>query len=545
MIDVNLDIAIQYANDVIDGTRPNCNYTKLACKRFLTALENTNYYYDSDAVNEVVDFIQQLELCDDFAGEPYVIYDWLYLVLCSTYGIKIKATGKRVYSRINITVPRKNSKSQFVSALAIYHLIYDEQQEILLGANAMKQAKEINFSKIKDYARQLDPKGKRIKQYYDFIKYKKSKIIALASDSKTIDGKSAGVAILDETENFKDSSLYDVIVSSTGARKNGVLIYTIGTAGSSTNCYGYQLYEYSTKLLKEEIIDDSYFTIIFGLDESDSKNWDTIEAARKANPMFDYISSLPEFFEQQLVTAKNDKIFAHGFKVKNLNIWQQSTTVYETYIEDSVVVGMMEALDFPEGKEIYWSFDLGANRDISVITCMWIEESIMYFKNKYYLPEANLNSIENQKRYCLYSTDGFLTLTPGNVCDYGFIYQEIIDISERNEVQNLFYDSWNGLLLITDLTNYGINCVPYSMGNKALNTPTKELYRLALNGNIKIDLNDCTRWMFANAYIKETGNNNIRPAKRKKEDKIDVLSSMLCVIGGYMQTPYYGGAGVF
>ena len=538
MQDQYLKIAIQYAEDVISGKKPNCNYTKKACELFLAALRNPCYYYNADKANEVIEFIQMLELSDDFIGEPYVIYDWLYLIICSVYGIYSKETQKRVYSRANITVPRKNSKSQFVSALAIYHLIYDEQQEILLAANAKKQVKEVNYEKIVNYAKQLDPKGKRIIQYYDFFKYKKSKIIALASDSKTIDGKNCGVAILDETENFKDSKVYDVIVSSTGARKKSTLIWTIGTAGDNINCYGYQLYEYSTKVLTGEISDPAFFTIIFGLDQDDE--WNTLEAAEKANPMYNYISSLPPFFAGELVKANNDKIFAHGYKIKNLNIYQQDQTVFETFIEDAKIVELSQHLEMPMHKEVYLAFDLGSRSDITALTIMWLENNKIYFLNRYYLPEDNKDIVDNKLKYTRWAADGHIVLTPGNCTDYDYVRNDIEEIARNNEVLLLSHDEWNATQLVIQLQQLGLYAVPVPLGNVKINAPTKELYRLAMLNNIVLDDNPVTRWMWSNAIVKVTGEENIRLAKAKYQNKIDGCYSVIMCLSGWMNQPTYG-----
>jgi phage terminase large subunit-like protein len=52
-----------------------------------------------------------------------------------------------------------------------------------------------------------------------------------------------------------------------------------------------------------------------------------------------------------------------------------------------------------------------------------------------------------------------------------------------------------------------------------------------------IDDNEITRWCFSNTVIKVDYNNNSKPIKLQKENKIDGVISILTALGGLLTLP--------
>lgn len=58
-------------------------------------------------------------------------------------------------------------------------------------------------------------------------------------------------------------------------------------------------------------------------------------------------------------------------------------------------------------------------------------------------------------------------------------------------------------------------------------------------GSIVIDNNEITRWCFSNVSLKEDHNENIKPVKVEKQNKIDGVIAMIQALGIYLETPQY------
>ena len=96
-------------------------------------------------------------------------------------------------------------------------------------------------------------------------------------------------------------------------------------------------------------------------------------------------------------------------------------------------------------------------------------------------------------------------------------------------------------MAITQLTEKGFNCQPYSQTTGALNKPTRYMEIIARNGAAVFDDNPIIRWNFANCEIIEDSNENIKPVKINKDSqkKIDGVHAMLNALGKYLEQPQY------
>jgi len=131
----------------------------------------------------------------------------------------------------------------FVAALSLYALIGEKESgaEIDIVANSRQQAR-IMFDMCKNVSKRMDKKGRHLKSNLNRVKFEKtdSFIQVLASDAATLDGYSASLFVEDEMHAAKDTTLYDVLASSQGARQNP-LSFIVTTAGHNTLCPYYKM----------------------------------------------------------------------------------------------------------------------------------------------------------------------------------------------------------------------------------------------------------------------------------------------------------------
>ena len=534
----NKETAIKYCEDVLSSGITACQWVKLACKRWLDDLENPLYYYNNEEVDIVITFIQSLYLTEQTTKKHFILEDWQVFITCAIYGLYRKADNIRKTKYAYIEMARKGGKSQYVDALAIFHLLYDVDAQVIVSANSKDQAKNVNFKKCKQYASQLDKKKKHIRHYYSSLKYKDSELIVTASDASKLDGLNTSFAIIDELHDAPNNLMYNVIKSSMGSREMPLFV-VITTAGFDTTSFCYQLRSYCCDILNDISIDESQFAIIYTLDDAD--DYTNKNVWIKANPNL-AISVQLDFIESEVNKAQNFEAERNGVLVKNFNRWLKASSEEDWISEDVVVASMQQdiTLDDPKFKEmpLWVGVDLSSVSDCTSVTYMLPVENLIYFFNQYYLPEDSINTNVNKDMFRNAAQNGHINITKGNVCDYSVILKDIQKVNMSHAIQMISYDKWNSTQFAIDATQHFI-MQPYSQTAGYLNKPLKEFQRLILSGNIILQKNIITKWMIGNVIVRTNsmGNQSIDRSSRSK--KIDGVASSLNALGAYLDSPRY------
>ena len=143
---------------------------------------------------------------------------------------------------------------------------------------------------------------------------------------------------------------------------------------------------------------------------------------------------------------------------------------------------------------------------------------------RFWCPEDNLLDLERKTRmpYRLWADKGYLIPTPGNVIDYSFIRQEIVELAHEVDLQKILCDAWNAQKLALELRDQdGIPIDFLTQGFKSLSAPTKEYKRLIDAGLIEHDGNPVMRWCMGNAIAVMDAQENVKLDKKKSRQKID------------------------
>lgn len=528
----------QYADDVLNGLIITGKYIRLAAQRFKNDLSNPDYEFIEDEVDECIRFISTLKhFTGSHSGDRFILEPWQAFIVANIVGFYHKGTNKRKYSSSYIEVSRKNGKSALAAALCLYFLIADGEDaaEVLLAANSKEQAK-ISYKFASVYSKQLDPTQKSLKPYRDSItlNINNSLLKVLAADSSKLDGYNCSFGLIDEWHSAPDSSVRDVIKSSQGMRSSPHLC-TITTAGFNKSYPCYKLREVGIEILSELKIDESLFIAIYSLDEGDS--WDDPDVWIKSNPNLG-ITVKPEYLKEQVNQAKNNPSEEVGVKTKNLNIWCDSS---EVWIPDFYIIEATNSINIDDYKNhsCYLGVDLGATSDLTALTVLIPQENKLLFKVHYYLPEKALEEKSIKEMYKFWRRLGYLTVTAGNVTDYDYITNDIMNIKKTLNIQRIFYDPYNATQWAINCTELGLPLEPYAQNIANFNRPTKELERLILSNKCSLDNNEITRFCFRNVTIKSDHNGNLKPVKYADNKKIDGVISMLMALGGYLTIPKY------
>ena len=525
-------IYYQYIEDVLNNKVIACKSIKLACNRFLSFLEKDEYYFDDAAVQRVINFISLIRhYLGKHNGKPFILQAWQTLIIAAIYGFKYKKDDTRVCRNAFILMARKNGKSALCAALSLYHLIADNEAagEIFFAANSREQAK-ILLSITSNFAKSLDSKGKTISVYRDLIKFKNNFIKVVSSDTSKLDGYNLSFAIIDEEHEAKDSKMIDIISSSMGMRTQPLLI-EISTAGFNT----FGIYNTCKEILNGLKEDDSLQAFIFELDSDD--NWDDETTWIKANPNLD-ITVTADFIQSEITKAKNTSSLEVSVRTKNLNQWLSSS---EIWIADIHIINATQKLKIEDfaGFNCYVGVDLSAVSDLTAVSFLIDMDDKYYFFNKYYIPESALSYNSNSELYKRWQRMGLLTITEGNCTDYDYITADLMRINKIIGINAIAYDTWNSTQWAIDATSKGLPLQPFSQALGNFNRATKEFERLILSNKIAIDDNEITRYCFRNVSLKFDHNDNCKPVKSVRQNKIDGVIAMLESLGIMLQEPRF------
>lgn len=529
---------IKYINDVIDNKIVVSNTIKQAVNRIIQLSEKEEYYIDIDAVDRVIQFISLIKhYLGKHSGEPFKLLSWQQFMIFAIYGLKYKKDGTRLTRNVYIQMARKNGKSALCAALSLYHLVADGEQasQIFFAANSREQAK-ILLDITSNFAKSLDPKGKLLTIYRDTIKLKNNFIKVVSADTSKLDGYNLSFAVIDEVHEAKDSRMSDIISSSMGMREQPLLI-EITTAGFNQFSYCKEKYNTAKEILSGIKEDDSLQAFIFELDEND--NWDNKEVWGKANPCLG-ITVTEDYLQSEIQKAKNTSSLEVSVKTKNLNMWVQSSSVW---ISDNIINNSIQNIDLEyfRNKEVvaYLGVDLSAVADLTAISVLIHYDEKYYFKQFYFLPEDSIVSHENSELYKKWRRKKLLNVTSGNVTDYDYITSLIKQINEIITISHIAYDSWNATQWAIQATAEGLPLEPYSQALGNFNRPTKEFERLILSDKIVIDNNEITKYCLQNVVIKQDHNDNSKPIKTERQNKIDGVIAMLQALGILLQQPLF------
>lgn len=545
--------AIRYAQSVVGGKVAACKWVKAACRRHLDDLEkggaSWRYVFDPAAANRVCQFQQLLphikgEWARPVLVEGQMVYpkialeDWQCFILCVVFGWKVKATGKRRFKRVYIEVPRKNAKSTLSSGVANFMLTADGEPgaEVYSAATTGEQAR-IVFNDACVMA-QREPSfvsrfGVDVGKHSMSVPDTASVFRPLNAEGSTLDGLNIHCGVIDELHAHKKRDLYDVLDSGTGARSQPIL-WMITTAGSDRSGICYEQRIHVTKILDGAFSDDSFFGIIYTIDEDD--DWTDPSVWAKANPNYG-VSVMPDDMEDGCRKAMSMASAQNGFLTKRLNIWVNADSAWmDMRAWDACGDPTLNIDDFA-GQECIISHDLASKVDIAAkMRLFWRDIGGIrhyYGFGRYFLNEKVVNEGANAQ-YSGWARRGTLVVTPGNVTDFAVIEDDFTDDAAKYTVIEAPYDPFQATQFSQRMVAAGLPMIEVGAIVKNFSEPMKWLEALVLQKRFHFDGDEMLTWMVSNTVCHRDAKENIFPRKEREENKIDGLVALLMCLNRAM-----------
>lgn len=542
MIHDDLKLVNSYCRDVLSGKRVAGRFEKLAVERHLSDLKKSKtksfpYYFDEAKALRAINFYHYCRHSKGkWAGKIIELSPWQMFIQASVYGWTHKETGLRRFRTVYEEVARKNGKTTKLAATGLFGLLKDGEEgaEVYSAATKRDQAK-IMHEEAKRMVRKSPALKKHVGVFRNNLHVLKtsSKFEPLGRDSDSADGLNVHYGLVDEIHAHKTREMWDVLETATGAREQP-LMWTITTAGFNKNGIGYELRTYAVKILEGIVQDDTYFAIIFTIDEDEGDDWHDEKVWPKANPNLGVSVSLDDL-RRKAKKAMEMPSAMNNFKCKHLNIWTNAETLWMN-MEEWEACGGKISESLLRGRECYGGLDLASVSDIAAFGLVFppkVPGDRTVVLLRYYLPEDTVKERTEKAHvpYALWAEMGLLTLTPGNITDYNFIKRDIKALSKLYNIKEIAFDRWNSSQLVNDLLDDGANMVPFGQGFASMTAPMKELERLVLSHELNHGDDPVLKWMASNLVAKEDEAHNLKPDKKNSQEKIDGIVAILMGIG--------------
>ena len=539
----------QYFGGIYDGKIVACEKMKRVAEMLLEAAASPErWHFDYEIAKRHVDFIEAVcKQPSGKIGQPIRLELFQKARLEAIFGF-VDDNDLRKYNEVLIIEGRKNGKTTETSCVELDLLINDgEGSPQIYNVATMRDQAKLGFDACLKMRKQSPLLMKHTDKRASDLYYPKNLgyIKPLASNTNSLDGLDVHGAVIDELAAIKDRNLYDLIRQGMAARRQP-LLFCITTNGFIRNNIFDAQYEYASKILKGEIVNERFLPFVYELDRADE--WDKEDAWIKANPGLGTIKSI-EFLRGSVQKAKDDPAYKPTVLVKDFNVKQTSESSWLTFEETSSPGTVSELLDGYKFDYGIGGFDAADTTDLNAATiiCQRPGDPKIYRKSMYWLPESVLEDEEkNGNRrgrdavpYRLWIDQGWMRTCPGNRCEKRIFLDWFRELKYTEDLYALYiaYDPWHisEELLNEFRAEFGANAmIPVRQGVLTLSEPMKNMKADLQAKKIVFD-SPVDQWCLINTNVKTDVNGNIQPVKsRDRTQRIDGTAAFLCAYRALM-----------
>ena len=493
-------------------------------------------HYDKAKADKAVKFIENLcHTKGKWAGKRFWLLPWQEQLIRDIFGI-VKPDGYRQFRTAFVEICKKVGKSELAAAVALYLLYADNEPSAeVYGAAADRQQASIVF----DVARQMVEMSpallkrsklmtatKRIVNYGNSGYYQ-----VLSAEVGGKHGFSVSGLVFDEIHTQPNRQLYDVLTKGSSDARQNPLHFIITTAGTDRHSIAYELHTKAVDILEGRRVDPTFYPVVYGL--KDDEDWEDEANWYKVNPSLGYTVDI-ERLRDAYREAKQNPADEVTFKWLRLNMWVSSTVAW---IPDAIFMKGNEEIDLAalEGRDCYGGLDLSSTGDITALVLMFPprdEDEKYILLPFFWVPEETIPQRVKAASvpYDIWERQGYLLSTEGNVIHYDFIEKFINDLAEKYHIGEIAVDRWNATQMIQNLEGDGFTMVPFGQGFASMSGPTKDFYRLLMEGQIIHGGHPVLRWMAGNVVVDTDPAGNIKVTKAKSKEKIDGIVAAIMAL---------------
>ncbi|MCK6466352.1 MAG: terminase large subunit [Phycisphaerae bacterium] len=505
--------------------------------------------FDPKAAQRALDFFEECLTftAGEWMGRPFKLQAWQQAVVANVFGWK-RPNGYRRYREAFIYVPRKSGKSTLAGGLGNFLTFADGEPgaQVYCAAADREQARLVfNAARTMVLAEPELAGRSRIYTNAIMVPATGSMLKVVSAEAYTKHGVNAHGVIIDELHAQPDRELVDVLTTSTGARRQPLIIY-ITTADYDRPSICNEKYDYACKV-RDGIIDDPAFLPVVYEAQRD-EDWADPCVWAKANPNLG-VSLSPEYMERECARARETPTYENTFKRLHLNMKTQQDVRWLSLEPWDACAGPPIDEESLRGRDCCAGLDLSTTTDVTAFVMVFPDEDGgITVLPKFWIPAENARKRERRDRvpYETWARQGLIEETAGNVVDYEVIRQRIGEWREMFNIREVAIDPWNATHITTQLQSDGIPVVTFGQGFRDMTAPTKEWEKLILCRKLRHGGNPVLRWMASNVSVETDAAGNIKPSKKKSTERIDGIVAGIMALGRLgMTQPGWDGQVLF
>lgn len=484
-----------------------------------------------------------------WAGRKISLIDWQKDILHKVYD-----PIPRVIQDVGIWLPRRQGKSTFLSAWAIYSLFADNEPgaEVYVVSNTVTQSRNLfdqSRYMVENFPSKLRSQFKIINSQKQ-IQHPKtySKMQILSSDSDSLLGTNSSMLIFDEIASYKDRKLFTNLRASQMNRQNPLCV-TISTASDNLDGIGYEQYQIACKV-RDGFPLPTFLPVVYE-SPSEKYSWLDEDGWKVANPSLSHtitIDALRKLAEEATTEPRKK----NEFMMFNLNRWIGQAEGWLN-MDKWRACGTAWNVDILKGKECWVGVDTARCYDITACVLVFPIDNKYYVLPKFYIPADLIREKENKDffSYSTYVERGLITATPGEVTDYSYIRSDINKLGKIYNIQEIGYDPCGSTeLLCHQQLGYedGFEVVPVKPIPSQMAAASKYFEKLVYENRWMHGNNPVMNWMANNVIVKTDAYGNITPIKENKASskKIDgIIASIIALSRCTVENTFIGEANIF
>ncbi|WP_244492087.1 terminase large subunit [Aureimonas sp. AU12] len=452
----------------------------------------------------------------------------------------------RVFRRLDLWIPRKNGKSEFLAALGVLFFCLEKvpgAEGYVFGRN--EDQGRVAFDKMAAII--SEGVGLREDRHGNVRIILMKKSIFLRETGSTLHlltgkpdgkhGRSPTVIVGDEIHEWITRELADTLRQGTGARLQPIELYA-STAGRKSGRVGWEWYNESLEIMSGVADDPRILVVHFAIGEED--DWTDEAIWRKANPSLGLTPTL-DYLRTEFKAAKGKPVKEAIFQCYHLNRWVDQVGGWIPKSKWKLCAiepdGWRTLRERMRGRRAFSACDVSATRDLTAQVVMIEPEGDddrWTLIPRFWVPEGTLDERASQDRRVDWKgwvQRGALMTTPGDSVDQNYVLKAIEEDAAHFNLVAQGFDPWNAVKLMTDLEANGFPVelmVRMRQGTATLGEATKEFERMVFAGQIDHGGHPVLAWMAGHCQVRFDENLNYVPAKKGSADKIDgIVASVM------------------
>jgi len=476
----------------------------------------------------------------EWSDKPFILDRWEIELAEKLLGT-LDENGLRQYRKCLLHVARRNGKSTFAAALALYWLceesFRDPGGEIYILSTDEKQARIIfRICRLMVYKNKHLRNLLQIRQSPANISnpMTNSLLEVLSSKVESKAGRNASLVIIDETKSMPSRELYDVMETSQGSRREPLMV-SLSTAGGNEGSFYFELLTYARKVQLDPSFDPTFLPVIYEVDKEadpfDESVWPL------ANPALDGGYRSIEEMRAYAQKAKNDPSWEGTFRREYLNQWIAYTS------QSWLAPGEWDACYSEESnipadktRKVWLGLDTSGSQDLTALVVLAepLEAGGRFdIEAEIWVPGVDLlkKSRADHLAYDIWYSRGLINFTGQPTIDMEDLKYVVIRCFNTFNVQALGFDPYRMKKFIADLIEFGIpqdKLVPVSQNAKTMTAAIDSIQAKIVNRTLRHDGNPCLKAMSDNVRLTVDHNGNKLLDKGKSASKIDGIAA-LCI----------------